>query len=132
MAKRIDDAEHYQKLAMALTKTAADHFYTYLMNIDLSNFDVNDIPETMKMKEPAEKDFYSTSVLKPFWDDQYLITKKPKDTLHCSNVYDRYKDSQQVLPLGHTKFHAELGKILGKVKRKRYEYYVGIKVKSEV
>lgn len=45
------DQGYFNRLYASLTQEAADHFYTYLMNLDLSNFDVRQIPETKEKVE---------------------------------------------------------------------------------
>ncbi|KAI8584911.1 hypothetical protein BDZ88DRAFT_471022 [Geranomyces variabilis] len=48
---RHGDADYFHRLKAAMTQETANQFYTYLMGLDLSNFNVRKIPETVEKKE---------------------------------------------------------------------------------
>ncbi|TPX53761.1 hypothetical protein PhCBS80983_g06172 [Powellomyces hirtus] len=45
------DVDYFNNLKAAMTQETANHFYTYLLGLDLSNFNVRKIPETVEKKE---------------------------------------------------------------------------------
>ncbi|TPX54309.1 hypothetical protein PhCBS80983_g05974 [Powellomyces hirtus] len=48
---RHGDVDYFNNLKAAMTQETANHFYTYLLALDLSNFNVRKIPETVEKKE---------------------------------------------------------------------------------
>ncbi|KAI8995958.1 hypothetical protein BC832DRAFT_595777 [Gaertneriomyces semiglobifer] len=65
-SKHRNDHEYFNALAARLTHEAANHFYTYLMERDLSAFNVRDIPET---EEKQSMKIYAKAPLELFADD---------------------------------------------------------------
>ncbi|KAI9099360.1 hypothetical protein DFS34DRAFT_649083 [Phlyctochytrium arcticum] len=65
-SKYIGNREYFRKLRGTLTEETANHYYTYLMSLDLSEFEVGDIPFT-QAKEDMK--VYAMSPLEMFVED---------------------------------------------------------------
>ncbi|KAI8823502.1 uncharacterized protein EV422DRAFT_565448 [Fimicolochytrium jonesii] len=65
-SSRIGDEVYFKTLGAHLTQEVADHFYTYLLSLDLSDFNARKVPDTEEKREMAG---YSRSPLDLFIDD---------------------------------------------------------------
>lgn len=79
-----DSFNYFKTLAQNMNQDTADHFYTYLMDLDLNNFNITQFPIT-----EAREEIQELSVCK---DILYIRDHYWTDWLPHKNVYQHYRE----------------------------------------
>ncbi|KAI9093839.1 hypothetical protein DFS34DRAFT_696561 [Phlyctochytrium arcticum] len=142
--KRVSDKhrnahEYFDPFCASLTQEAADHFYMYLMSLDLSQFNVRNIPHTeekddMRVMAMSPLDLFVEEALdgaivyeKGRWDEE---TKTRSDDVYfqagetyqttMNELFDHYVEFYGSSRSGHTRHNGQLAKkAFGKVIRRK-------------
>ena len=117
--KYIGNDEYFKKLSSQLNQDCANHFFEYLLSLDLGSFNLNKIPITPTRTEiiinslqTVDKWLYCKSL-----DVSELLGKENKVSI--SDIYQTYKNdckNEGYYLLTQTTFSRELNKIIGPTK----------------
>jgi phage/plasmid-associated DNA primase len=77
------EPQYYTDYSKTLTEESANHFFTYLMNLDLSDFDIRRIPESQ-----GREDIKELSLCK---EEMFIRSNYWNDWIDFSIVYQKYK-----------------------------------------
>ncbi len=83
--KRCKDTDYFKKLGKTLNQDTANHFYTYLLQRDISSFDsLKDLPKT-EIKKEIQDTFISPVV-------HFVLSNEWNGSkIECKILYDKYK-----------------------------------------
>ncbi|KAI9007408.1 hypothetical protein BC832DRAFT_539542 [Gaertneriomyces semiglobifer] len=94
--------EYFKKLALSLTQEVADHYYTYLMSIDLTGFNPRKVPDTqekedMKVWAKTPSELFADDLLEGNIIYQNLVNREGKREAQYFEQGKTYEITTEVL-----------------------------------